>query len=65
MNNTEQIQRLLSEIGYNDILEALWRAKEMRAALIVIYTWAGNDGEYLDHKHVRKIAGKALHTKEN
>ncbi len=58
-------QRMLSELGHTDIIDALRHAEEMRSALRVIYTWAGVDGEDLDHRQVRKLAGKALHMGAN
>ena len=58
-------QRMLAELGHTDIIDALRHAEEMRSALRVIYTWAGVDGEYLDHRQVRKLAGKALHMGAN
>lgn len=57
--------RLTAELGHADILDALLHAAEMRTALRVIYTWAGVDGEDLDHRHVRKLAAKALHMGAN
>lgn len=58
-------QRMLAELGHSDIFDALRHAEEMRSALRVIYTWAGVDGEELDHRQVRKLAGKALHMGAN
>ena len=57
--------RLTAELGHADILDALLHAEEMRSALRVIYTWSGVDGEYLDHRQVRKLAAKALHMGAN
>jgi predicted kinase len=57
--------RLTAELGHADILDALLHAEEMRSALRVIYTWTGVDGEYLDHRQVRKLAAKALHMGAN
>lgn len=57
--------RLTAELGHTDILDALLHAEEMRSALRVIYTWAGVDGEDLDHRKVRKLAWKALHMGAN
>ncbi len=58
-------QRMLAELGHSDIFAALRHAEEMRSALRVIYTWAGVDGEDLDHRQVRKLAAKALHMGAN
>lgn len=58
-------QRMLAELGHTDIIDALRHAEEMRGALRVIYTWAGFDGEDLDHRQVRKLAAKALHMGAN
>ena len=58
-------QRMLAELGHSDIFAALRHAEEMRSALRVIYTWAGVDGEDLDHRKVRKLAVKALHMGAN
>lgn len=58
-------QRMLAELGHSDIIDALRHAEEMRSALRVIYTWAGVDGEDLDHRQVRKLAAKALHMGAN
>lgn len=58
-------QRMLAELGHTDIIDALRHAEEMRSALRVIYTWAGVDGEDLDHWQVRKLAAKALHMGAN
>ena len=58
-------QRMLADLGHSDIFDALRHAEEMRSALRVIYTWAGVDGEDLDHRQVRKLAGKALHLGAN
>ena len=57
--------RLTAELGHSDILDALLHAEEMRSALRVIYTWAGVDGDDLDHQQVRKLAAKALHMGAN
>jgi hypothetical protein len=57
--------RLTAELGHSDILDALMHAEEMRSALRVIYTWAGIDGDDLDHRQVRKLAAKALHMGAN
>ncbi len=44
-------QRMLAELGHDDVLDALRHAEEMRRALRVINTWAGEPGA-LDARHV-------------
>jgi hypothetical protein len=56
---------MLAELGHTDIIDALRHAEEMRSALRVIYTWAGVDGEDIDHRQVRDLAWKALHMGAN
>lgn len=57
-------QRMLSELGHADIIDALRHAEEMRTALRVIHTWAGVPGA-LDARHVRYLTAKALHMGAN
>jgi len=62
MSDTRRIirtQRLTSELGFTDSLEALTAAVEWQRALKVIYTWAGTPGG-LDARHVRSLCDKAL-----
>jgi hypothetical protein len=59
MRRIIRTQRLTSEMGFTDSLEALSAAAEWQRALKVIYTWAGVNGA-LDPKDVRKLCAKAL-----
>lgn len=57
-------QRILAELGHADVFDALRHAEEMRRALRVIHTWAGEPGA-LDARHVRELTAKALRMGDN
>ncbi len=51
--------RLLSDLGHSDVIEALNHMARMQTALKVIHTWSSVEGA-LEPKQTRKLSGQAL-----